>query len=141
MTGKEILRDLRKMTLESRSMKTDIELLRQEAEGLRATELSDMPRGGVRNDASDLIVELVDLQKQRSDLTEDRRKKHERTLLAIAKVEDNDEREVLTLRYALAKSWDDVAESMGYSVRNVYKIHGFALASFSKIYGANESVQ
>lgn len=141
MTTKEILRDLRKMTLESRSMKSDIELLRQEAEGLRAMELSDMPKGGNRNDAADLIVELVDLQRKRSDLTDDRWKKHERTLLAIAKVEDNDEREVLTLRYALAKSWDDVAESMGYSVRNVFKIHGGALNAFAKNYDQSESVQ
>lgn len=47
---------------------------------------------------------------------------------AIAKVEDERLREVLTLRYIQGKSWEWIAVEMHYNYRWVTKLHGKALS-------------
>ena len=43
-------------------------------------------------------------------------------------------RNVLICRYVLMQSWEQVAESCGYSTQHIYRIHGKALQEFSKRY-------
>lgn len=50
---------------------------------------------------------------------------------AIAKVEDERLREVLTLRYIQGKSWEQIAVEMHYNYRWVTKLHGKALSEIS----------
>jgi predicted transcriptional regulator len=50
---------------------------------------------------------------------------------AIAKVEDERLREVLTLRYIQGKSWEWIAVEMHYNYRWVTKLHGKALSEIS----------
>jgi predicted transcriptional regulator len=50
---------------------------------------------------------------------------------AIAKVEDERLREVLTLRYIHGKSWEWIAVEMHYNYRWVTKLHGKALSEIS----------
>ena len=45
----------------------------------------------------------------------------------INSVKDEDERNVLELRYLCFKTWEEIADIMGYTVRGVYKIHNKAL--------------
>ena len=136
MTAKEVLRDLRGMTRAIQRMQVDIAVLRQEADGLRSMELTDMPKGGKKRDVADAIAELVDVQLERDELFYKRVKKHEKTLVAISKVEDNDQRAVLNYRYVLGRDWDDIARELGYSIRSIYRIHGTALQSFVKYFDA-----
>ena len=46
-------------------------------------------------------------------------------------------RNILTCRYVLMQSWDKVAESCGYSVQHIYRMHGKALREFSRLYLSN----
>ena len=50
----------------------------------------------------------------------------------INKVEDGDERALLTARYLINKKWEDIASDMDYSVPGIYKLHGRALIHFEK---------
>ena len=62
MTAKDYLKDIRKLDLEIQTLQEQISLLRKNAEGLRAMELSDMPKGGKGKDLSDYVAEIADLQ-------------------------------------------------------------------------------
>ena len=77
MTAKEFLRSLRKMTLEIEALREEIILLRQEAEGIKAMTLSDMPKGGQPKDAAEIIAEVADLQRTRYERTLERMEKRE----------------------------------------------------------------
>ena len=62
MTAKEFLWSIRSDDLELKTLGEQIKHTRQEAEGVRAMQLSDMPKGGKGVDAAALLAEVVDLQ-------------------------------------------------------------------------------
>lgn len=49
----------------------------------------------------------------------------------IITVSDPVQREILTRRYIIGQSWEDIAECMNYSERRVYQFHGYALKNIS----------
>lgn len=130
MTAKETLNEIRHMGLEIDALQEQIVLLRQEAEGLKSMEITDMPRSGNCRDMSDLVAEVADLQRTRYDLMLQHIKKRERALFIIACMEKSEYRAVLLERYVLCKTWDDVAKKMCCDVRTVYRIHREALKAF-----------
>lgn len=132
MTAKEFLRSLRKMTLEIEALREEIILLRQEAEGIKAMTLSDMPKGGQPKDAAEIIAEVADLQRTRYERTLERMEKREQAMVVITRMEDGEQRAVLVMRYVLGKSWDDIVDEMHYSFATVFRLHGAALQSFEQ---------
>lgn len=46
---------------------------------------------------------------------------------AVNKLQNGAQRTVLTERYINCKSWEEIADALGYEVRNVYRRHGEAL--------------
>ena len=50
----------------------------------------------------------------------------------IAGVKFPDEREVLTRRYILNQKWEDIADRMYFSLRQVHKLHSKGLISISE---------
>ncbi len=45
-------------------------------------------------------------------------------------MENEDEQEVLRLRYILGMKWEEVAVKMGYSWKQTHRIHSSALKNF-----------
>lgn len=48
----------------------------------------------------------------------------------ISMVPDPTEQEILSRRYLIGQSWEKIAVEMGYSYRNITRIHGHALQNF-----------
>jgi len=51
----------------------------------------------------------------------------------INKIDDINQQLLLELRYLSGKGWDEIAASMGYDPRTVYRIHGKALKEFERM--------
>lgn len=51
----------------------------------------------------------------------------------INKMDDINQQLLLVLRYLSGKGWDEIAASMGYDPRTVYRIHGKALKEFERM--------
>ena len=51
----------------------------------------------------------------------------------INKMDDINQQLLLELRYLSGKGWDEIAASMGYDPRTVYRIHGKALKEFERM--------
>lgn len=51
----------------------------------------------------------------------------------INKMDDINQQLLLELRYLGGKGWDEIAASMGYDPRTVYRIHGKALKEFERM--------
>lgn len=73
----------------------------------------------LENEINDDIDRLVDLKKDIQD--------------TINKIDDINQQLLLELRYLSGKGWDEIASSMGYDPRTVYRIHGKALKEFEKM--------
>lgn len=86
-----------------------------------------MPRGGGKSDLSDYAVRLSEkiekLQDERASCEYEKKS----IVRAIKKVRGRYEMEVLFWRYIGGMSWDDVAEKVGASKRQVLRYHGQGL--------------
>ena len=75
----------------------------------------------------DTIVKIVDMENE-LDKDIDMLVDLKRDMMSLIKEVKNPEYQtLLELRYLCFKSWDYIAEVMGYSINNVFKIHAKAL--------------
>lgn len=124
---KEYLRSYQKSLKREERICEDIQELRDRKMFPSCGMGDGMPHGSDQTDLSDYIVILDELME---DLKQERlngaiqRKKIERSICAIS---DENEAEVLRLRYIKGMKWEEIVLEMNYTWRWVHQIHGRAL--------------
>ena len=121
MSAKEQLRRLRKSEAEIDTLTQRILSLTEEAQAL-----ADTASGA---DVLDNIQRLQNLCSEKMRTTMQDREAAMQRILAI---DDSDLRTLLLLYYCEGNTWDDVAEAMGYSRRQVTRLHREALQAFAQ---------
>lgn len=89
-----------------------------------------MPHGSSHSDLSDyaaILDEQIDLLKEERL---ERVRCYQKIEIQIRQMENEDEQEVLRLRYILGMKWEEVAAKMGYSWKQTHRIHSSALKNF-----------
>ena len=89
-----------------------------------------MPHGSRHSDLSDyaaILDEQIDLLKEERL---ERVRCYQKIERQIRQMENEDEQEVLRLRYILGMKWEEVAVKMGYSWKQTHRIHSSALKNF-----------
>jgi len=89
-----------------------------------------MPHGSSAGDLSAYAAQLDELLTELKDQMELRIRIQREITRKIETMQDETEKTVLRLRYIHWLQWEQIAERMGYSLRNITKIHGKALAHF-----------
>ena len=126
---KEYLRSYRRAIRREKDILLEIQRLRLDK--MFPSVVNDrMPKGTHQSDLSDYIanmdeqIELLKLERlEKVNIYRDIEKK-------IRAMENTDEQDVLRYRYIDALKWDDIAEKMGYSWRQIHRIHSSALLNF-----------
>ena len=89
-----------------------------------------MPHGSSHSDLSDYVAILNEqielLKKERLEKV----RCYQKIEKQIRQMENEDEQEVLRLRYILGMKWEEVAVKMGYSWKQTHRIHSSALKNF-----------
>lgn len=132
MKPKEFLNEIRKLGMEIKTMNEQIQLLGQEAQGLKTMEISDMPKGGKVRDMADIVAEIADLQVACTERIRTFSKMRNKAFSAIVQIERSELRNILMKRYFFSENWDQIAKEMNYSHRAIFKLHGTALVEFEK---------
>lgn len=81
------------------------------------------------------IAKLVDLEKETDRLVDEYIDKRKRIIEQIDSIEDTNMYHVLSERYIMRKDLSVIAVEMGYSFKQVCRIHGNALVEFERLYG------
>lgn len=89
-----------------------------------------MPHGSSCGDLSEYAAQLDGLLADLKEQMEKRIQIRREITQKIEQMQDETEKTVLRLRYIHWLRWEQIAERMGYSIRNITKIHGKALAHF-----------
>ena len=136
MTSKEYLRQLWNLDREIEIKYRELEELRAQV-GIKAQPDPNENvghSGNVSDPVSDVAVRIVQME-HRINRKIDRLINLKRKITnQIDGMENRNYRMILTCRYVLMQTWDDVADSIGYSVQNCYIIHGKALQEFYNQY-------
>lgn len=89
-----------------------------------------MPRGAGQNDLSVYAVKLDELENRLIEKREECIKAFSDIQFAIEEMENEHEKQILTYRYLLGWSWEKISGEMGYTIRHITRMHGFALKNF-----------
>ena len=126
MTAKEFLRQARDIDRRIDHATERVERLRARLEAGRMSRITGMPRGG-GSDWTETADRLIELEQAVNARVREMCRIKRQAIAAIDAVEDARYRELLELYYIDGKTWEQVAEAMNYSVRNVTMLHGKAL--------------
>ncbi len=126
---KEFLRRYQKAVRREQDILNEIQRLR--ADKMFPSVCNDgMPRGSSQTDLSDYIAEI---DAAIEDLKEERLEKikiYRGIEMRIRRMKNEDEQEVLRLKYIKGMNLETAAEKMDYSYRTILDIHGKALKNF-----------
>lgn len=135
MDRKKYLKKGYRIKIEIDSKKAVLEEMRSTLDGLQAVKLTEKLQGGqLPSDESiaNRIAKVIEEEEKLAVLYD-----FVASLSTeIDKVEDTLERAILRYRYITCLTWEQIAERMGYSMAQVYRIHNRAFKNFNKI---NES--
>lgn len=110
--------------------------IREEIDDLRMNKMfpaliqDGMPHGSSCMDLSEYAAQLDELLTELKDKMEQQIRLRKEITQKIEEMPDETEKTVLRLRYIRWMKWEQIAERMGYSLRNITKIHGKALVHF-----------
>lgn len=90
---------------------------------------------GSKDRMGDTVAKLVDLESETDKLVDEYMDKRKLIIEQIDGMGDTNMYHVLSQRYVMKKELGTIAIEMGYSFKQVRRIHGNALAEFERIYG------
>ena len=98
------------------------EILEERITSVRSPTLSGLPRGGTPITIEDLIADKLEIEDRILRLKDTARRVRREILDAIDDIEEVNLCEVMEGRYILLQSPEDLAESMGFNTRHIWRI-------------------
>jgi len=132
MTAKQFLAQAYNLDRRIKSKAEQIATLNELATKITTT-LTGLPKSLNRDSSvmATTVAKIVDLQAEinrEAEYLVDLKRDIVKTIKAVPNVES---RTLLELRYLCYKSWEQIAVDLGYSVRQIYRIHDRAVAKMS----------
>ena len=126
---KEYLKSYRRAVKREKDILDEIQRLRSDK--MFPSAVNDgMPKGNSQSDLSDYIaildeqIELLKVERL------EKARCYQKIEKQIRQMENEDEQEVLRLRYITGLKWEEVAARMSYSWKHIHRIHSSALCKF-----------
>ncbi len=133
MTAKEYLRRIRDAESDLRSAELDYQRARDDVINLKAIEYDkDKVSNSHIGDLSDAIAALEKYAERVNAKWDELIAMREEAKERIGEIADGRYREVLHRRYLCGESWEYIAVGMGYSFRQVTRLHGGALRAIAE---------
>lgn len=133
MTAKEYLRRIRDAESDLRSAELDYQRARDDVINLKAIEYDkDKVSNSHIGDLSDAITALEKYAERVNVKWDELVAMREEAKERIGEIADGRYREVLTRRYLQGESWEYIAVGMGYSFRQITRLHGGALRAIAE---------
>lgn len=137
MVAKEYLKKIARMESYIQSKKERLAVLKEMSSGISSPKFDDMPRNPNkgRSRLEETILKYIDLE---NEIKEDEKKlEYEKLYLleAIGRIEEPEYQTILISRYFKHQSWDEIANSLFYTKRWIYSLHGRALEKLDEELG------
>ena len=129
MVAKESLRKIARMEQFIQTKKERLAVLKDMSSSISSPRFDDMPRNHNKGKSrlEETILKYIDLK---NEIKSDEEKlEHEKLIIleAIGKIEEPEYQTILISRYFKQQTWDEIANSLFYTKRWLYSLHGRAL--------------
>lgn len=129
MSGKEYLRKIARMELFIQSKKERLAVLKEMSSNISSLGFDDMPKSPNKGKSrlEETILKYIELENEIK--ADEENLEHEKLIIleAIGKIEEPEYQTVLISRYFKHQTWDEIANSLFYTKRWIYSLHGRAL--------------
>lgn len=129
MSGKEYLRKIARMELFIQSKKERLAVLKEMSSSISSPGFDDMPKSPNKGKSriEETILKYIELENEIK--ADEENLEHEKLIIleAIGKIEEPEYQTVLISRYFKHQTWDEIANSLFYTKRWIYSLHGRAL--------------
>ena len=99
---------------------------------IKSSQITGLPRAcGEYNNKLDDIIDKIDKLKNEKEQEIERLVELKSSVNYIVQELEESERLLIELRYFECKSWEEIADTMGYCERHVYRIHQSAIENMS----------
>lgn len=130
---KEYLRQYRNIMLQIKELREQERSLREVTMSAKVQQLSDMPKGSaVKSDLSDIMIKYERVQAKIQEKMYQAMEKRLEIEDVILDITDPKAAAVLRMRYIEMKKWEEIATRLGYSVKQVHRIHAKGLELLKK---------
>ena len=137
MTAKQYLRQIYKLNEQIKDKQERINYLKSMSTSIGAIDYSkDKIQTSPSTDAS-FTNQIMQIIKFEEELEQDKKRMKDLFIeisRTIDKLDNVNEMLVLSKRYLLMKSWEEIAEEMNYSLSQIFRMHKEALKDISKWY-------
>lgn len=134
MSGKEYLREIARMELFIQSKKERLAVLKEMSSSISSPGFDDMPKSPNKGKSrlEETILKYIELENEIK--ADEENLEHEKLIIleAIGKIEEPEYQTVLISRYFKHQTWDEIANSLFYTKRWIYSLHGRALAKLDE---------
>lgn len=129
MSGKDYLRKIARMELFIQSKKERLAVLKEMSSSISSPGFDDMPKSPNKGKSrlEETILKYIELENEIK--ADEENLEHEKLIIleAIGRIEEPEYQTVLISRYFKHQTWDEIANSLFYTKRWIYSIHGRAL--------------
>lgn len=138
MTAKEYLQQIGDLSISIRNLHGASRQLRSQAMGNQSPRIGERVQGGSGRTMADAVDRYVDIERRLDSIADEYGATIERITRQINELPDARHRQLLHLRYVEGKRLEDIACIMRkrngsmYSYIHIKRLHGYALAEFSK---------
>jgi len=130
---KEYLNSYKNLCKKLQSIEEQLQSLMEVEQSAKIQKLSDMPKGSMQTDLSDLMVQIevifTKIVLKRAECME---KKLE-IESCIADMQDGIESSILHKRYIEFKAWEQICVEIDYSWMQTHRLHSRALCNFNMV--------
>lgn len=136
MTTKEYLGQIERLDRMIQNKLSEISQLRHMASSITvAPKDVNVQSSGEQDRLGAAIAKLIDLENETNDLVDEFVDKRKKIISQIDEMEDVNMYHILSERYVARKDFNVISVEMGYSFKQVTRIHRNALFEFEKKYG------
>ena len=138
MTKKQYLRQGYKIRQEIKIQRDILNELENNLDNVRSFDYSkDKLQGGPVQDDTVMIEKInriIEVQEIIREKEAELKRLQANLYLEINRLSNTNEKILLQARYILNETWEQIAERLGYSVRQIHRVHSSALENFKIIF-------
>lgn len=135
MTAKQYLSQISRLNKMIANKLSEIYQLKSMALNISVLNEEDkVQTSGSKDRIGDMVSKIVDMEKETQQYVDAYTDLRRKTIMQIDSMPKENHYKVLFAKYIEDKTFDVIAEEMGYSWRQIIRIHGDALAEFERMY-------
>ncbi len=136
MDTKQYLSQIRRLDRQIQNKLSELYNLKMMASSISVSNEGErVQTSGNKDQLGAVVAKIVDMEKEVDKMVDLFVYTRNKIISQIDSMDDLDSYDILSMRYVAGKTFHEISEKTGWSIRKVFSLHGKALLEFEKKFG------